>query len=311
MGGIDFLREVNAGRPVDLGKKVVVIGGGNVAMDVARAAVRLGVEVTVAYRRKESDMPADPAEVAEAKEEGVKFLFEHRPVEIQGARGKVKKLVCEAGEVECDTILAAIGQRIDLSGLDLGELQVDEKGRVLADAMTYQTAQPDIFVGGDVLTGPKFAIDAIAHGKQGAISIHRFVHEGHSLTIGRDRLTYRSFDKDNVDFDTVKRVNVKTKRQVPGKDQAKAGTFKDDRKVFTEEQIKKEAERCLGCGASFVDPNKCLGCGVCTLRCKFDAIHLKKRYYYESIDYADRKKVLPIYEEGRRKRIEIKKYSKQ
>ena len=307
-GGIDFLREVNAGARPALGKKVVVVGGGNVAMDVARTAVRLGAQVTVAYRRRESDMPADPAEVAEAKEEGVKFLFEHKPVEIEGKNGKVTALKCEGDKViKCDAILAAIGQRIELDGLDLGELKVDEKGRVLADEVTYQTAQPDIFVGGDAHTGPKFAIDAIAQGKQAAISIHRFVQPGQSLTIGRDRLTYRAFDKENVDFDTVKRSADASARQIPGKDAAKASTFRDDRKTFTEEQMKKETARCLGCGASFVDPNKCLGCGVCTTRCKFDAIHLRKRYHVESIHYFDRPKELPIFMEGLRKRIEIRK----
>ncbi|MBQ6928138.1 MAG: FAD-dependent oxidoreductase [Oscillospiraceae bacterium] len=309
-GGIDFLREVNSGARPAIGKKVVVIGGGNVAMDVARTAVRLGAQVTVAYRRKESDMPADPAEVQEAKEEGVKFLFEHKPVEIEGKNDKVAALHCEGDKVvRCDAILAAVGQRIDLAGLDLGEVKCDEKGRVLADAVTYQTAQPDIFVGGDAYTGPKFAIDAIAQGKQAAISIHRYVQPGQSLTIGRDRLTYRAFDKDNVDFDTVKRSYDATARQIPGKDEAKASSFRDDRRTFTEEQMKKETARCLGCGASFVDPNKCLGCGVCTTRCKFDAIHLRKRTFVESIDYFDRPKELPIFIEGRRKRIEIRKMS--
>ncbi|MBR2808133.1 MAG: FAD-dependent oxidoreductase [Oscillospiraceae bacterium] len=307
-GGIDFLREVNAGSKPEIGKKVVVVGGGNVAMDVARTAVRLGADVTVAYHRKESDMPADPAEVAEAKEEGVKFLFEHKPVEIEGKNGKVAALVCEGDKrVPCNAILAAIGQRIELGDLDLGELKTDEKGRVVADNVTYQTAQPDIFVGGDVLTGPKFAIDAIAQGKQAAISIHRYVHPGHSLTIGRDRLTYHAFDKENVDFDTVKRDYDAGARQVPGKDAAKAVTFRDDRMTFTEDQMKAETARCLSCGASYVDPNKCLGCGVCTVMCKFDAIHLKKRTYVESIDYFDRPKVLPEFIEARRKRIEIRK----
>ncbi len=311
-GGIDFLREANAGRLPAIGKKVVVVGGGNVAMDVARTAVRLGAEVTVAYRRKESDMPADPAEVAEAKEEGVKFLFEHKPVEIEGKNGKVEALVCEGDKkIKCSAILAAIGQRIDLGSLDLGELQLDEKGRVKADAVTYQTAQPDVFVGGDALTGPKFAIDAIAQGKQAAISIHRYVHPGQSLVIGRDRLTYRAFDKENVDFDTVKRDYNPSARQVPGKDEGKAKTFKDDRKTFTEEQVKLETARCLGCGASFVDPNKCLGCGVCTTRCKFDAIHLKKRTFQESIEYTDRPKVLPEFIRNRERRIAVRKLKEQ
>ena len=291
MGGVDFLREVNAGRAPEVGKKVVVVGGGNVAMDVARAAVRLGAEVTVAYRRTEKDMKADPAEVEEAKEEGVKFLFEHVPEKVEVSRGKVKALVCKDGKkVECDTILAAIGQRMDFGKLDLGAIKPDEKGRVAADEMTYQTAQEDIFVGGDVHTGPKFAIDAIAQGKQAAISIHRYVH---------------------VDFDSVKRANNKVKRQVPKKDKSKACTFRDDRLAYSEEQMKKEASRCLGCGASWVDPNKCLGCGVCTTRCKFDAIHLKKLTYNESIDYEKRAKVFPEFKEARRKRIEIRKMAEQ
>ena len=307
-GGIDFLREVNAGARPEIGKKVIVVGGGNVAMDVARTAVRLGANVTVAYRRKESDMPADPAEVAEAKEEGVQFLFEHRPVEIESKNGKVTALVCEGEKkIKCDAILAAIGQQVDLDGLDLGELKTDEKKRVQADGFTYQTAQKDIFVGGDAFTGPKFAIDAIAQGKQGAISIHRYVHEGQSLTIGRDRLTYHAFDKENVNFDTIKRDCDRTERQNPDKDKAKASTFRDDRKTFTEEQLRKETARCLGCGASFVDPNKCLGCGVCTTRCKFDAIHLRKRTNVESIEYFDRPKVLPQFIAERQKKIAIRK----
>ena len=307
-GGIDFLREVNAGAKPAVGKKVVVVGGGNVAMDVARTAVRFGANVTVAYRRKECDMPADPAEVAEAKEEGVQFLFEHKPVEIEGKNGKVTALVCEGDKkIKCDTIIAAIGQQIVLDGLDLGELKLGEKGRVQADGFTYQTAQKDIFVGGDAFTGPKFAIDAIAQGKQGAISIHRYVHEGQSLTIGRDRLTYHAFDKANVNFDTVKRECEKTSRQFPDQDKAKASTFRDDRKTFTEDQLRKETARCLGCGASFVDPNKCLGCGVCTTRCKFDAIHLRKRTNVESIEYFDRPKVLPAFIEERQRKIAIRK----
>ena len=307
-GGIDFLREVNSGSRPAIGKRVVVVGGGNVAMDVARTAVRLGAEVTVAYRRSEKDMPADPSEVLEAKEEGVRFLFEHKPLAIEGRDGRVCSFVCEEGKrIDCDAVLAAIGQRIEFGGLDLGELIVDEKGHVKADSFTYQTDQKDIFVGGDAYTGPKFAIDAIAQGKQAAISIHRYVHPGQSLVIGRDRLTYRSFDKDNVDFDSVKRAYNPASRQTPIKDSAKASTFRDDRGTFTEEQMKIETARCLGCGASFVDPNKCLGCGVCTTRCKFDAIHLRKRTNIESIDYFDRPKVLPKFIEERQKRIEIRK----
>ena len=307
IGGVDFLREVNAGARPYIGKKVAVVGGGNVAMDVARTALRLGAEVTVVYRRKESDLPADPDEVAEAKEEGVKFRFEHKPVEIEERNGHVNALVCEAGRVKCDTVLTAVGQRIDWGKLDLGALETDDKGRAKADGFTYQSAQPDVFVGGDVLTGPKFAIDAIAAGKQGAISIHRFVQEGQSLTIGRDLLAYKQLDKDNLDLDGIRRGWDDTPRQQPLRIEKHAASFRDDRAVFTEEQLRKETSRCLGCGVSWVDPNKCLGCGVCTTRCKFDAIHLSKRSFQESIDYRDRPKVLPEFIANRERRIAVRK----
>ncbi len=304
-GGIDFLRMVNEGGKLKLGKKVVVIGGGNVAMDVARTAVRLGADTTVVYRRKEENMPADPAEVAEAKEEGVKFVFEHKPVEIKAVKGKVSELVCDAGTVKCSTVIAAIGQTADWGALDIGELKTNAKGYAEADGVTYQTAQPDIFVGGDIYTGPKFAIDAIAAGKQGAISIHRFVQDGQSLTIGRDRLEYKSLDKNNLDLDEIKADYDSTPRQNP--DRIDVAEFKDNRRTFTEEQLKKETARCLGCGASVIDPNKCLGCGVCTTRCKFDAIHLKKRTNVDSIAYETRKKVLPEFIAERQRKIEIRK----
>ena len=304
-GGIDFLRMVNEGEKLKLGKKVVVIGGGNVAMDVARTAVRLGADTTVVYRRKEENMPADPAEVAEAKEEGIKFLFEHKPLEIKAVKGKVSELVCDAGAVKCNTVIAAIGQTADWGALDIGELKTNAKGYAEADGVTYQTAQPDIFVGGDIYTGPRFAIDAIAAGKQGAISIHRYVQEGQSLTIGRDRLEYKALDKNNLDLDEIKADYDSTPRQNPGR--IDVAEFRDNRLTVTEEQLKKETARCLGCGVSVIDPNKCLGCGVCTTRCKFDAIHLKKRTNVDSIAYETRKKVLPEFIAERQRKIEIRK----
>jgi len=301
-GGIDFLREVNAGNKVGLGNKVSVIGGGNVAIDVARTAVRLGAETTVVYRRKESDMRADPEEVAEAKAEGVKFVFEHKPVEIVGIDGTVTKLVCDAGEVECDSVIAAIGQTVDFGGLDLGAIEKNEKGCAVADGLTYQTAQKDIFAGGDVYTGPKFAIDAIAAGKQAAISIHRFVQEGQDLTLWRGS-EFRTLDKDAVAFDTLSYDEAARQRPAStGKTD-----FTDSRCTFTEEQLKKETARCLGCGASVVDQNKCLGCGVCTTRCKFDAIHLIKRTNTESIPYTERPKILPQFISDRQEKIRIRK----
>ncbi len=294
-GGVDFLREVNLGNKPVIGKKCAVIGGGNVAMDVCRSAIRMGAKNTyIVYRRSEAEMPADPDEVKEAMEEGVKFRFLSAPVEIEGAEGKVTGLkveIMELGEpdekgrrkpvgtgkfetIKVDSVIGAIGQVVDWGELDVGELKTTGKGLAIADALTYQTAQSDIFVGGDCYTGPKFAIDAIAAGKEGAISLHRAVHEGQTLTMGRDRRVYRALDKDSTLID----VNSfdRTHRQMPGYNAAKAKTFSDARVTFTEEQVRKETARCLGCGATKVDEYLCIGCGLCTTKCKFDAIKLRK-----------------------------------
>ena len=144
------------------------------------------------------------------------------------------------------------------------------------DSLSYQTGEPDIFAGGDVVTGPRFAIDAIAAGKEGAISIHRFVHPGQRLDFGRDRRDYKALDVSTAavsieSFDTAPR-----QKAVGGAAAEAKKTFKDLRGVFTEEQLKKETERCLGCGAVTVDEYMCVGCGICTTKCKFDAIHLEK-----------------------------------
>lgn len=293
-GGIDFLREVNLGNTPEIGKKCAVIGGGNVAMDVCRTAVRLGAETYVVYRRSEDEMPADKEEVAEARAEGVKFCFLNGPVEILGENGKVAGLkveLMELGErdekgrrapvgtgkfetIEVDSVLAAVGQSIDWGTLDVGELKTGKKGNALADAITYQTEQKDIFVGGDVYSGPKFAIDAIAAGREGAESLHRFVQEGQSLTVGRNLREFYELDKDNIAlpsdcFDTPARQPIMH-------DPKKARSFQHDRLTFTEDQVKAEASRCLGCGVSVVDQNKCIGCGLCTAKCMFDAIRLER-----------------------------------
>lgn len=274
LGGVDFMKAVNLGGELKIGKKIVVIGGGNVAMDVARTAIRSCDDVTVVYRRKESDMPADKAEVAEAKAEGVKFLFEHKPIEILGAGGKVSALKCDSGEVPCDTIIAAIGQKIDFGDIDAAGVAFNPNGTVIADAVTLQTGEADVFVGGDALTGPTFCIDAIAAGREAAESMHRFVHKGHSLTLARiNRGSFVELNKDDVviplSFDN-------SARQLNERIPANFKSSVCDVKTFTEEQVKKEAARCLGCGAAEVDENKCIGCGLCTTRCEFDAIRLSR-----------------------------------
>ena len=322
-GGVDFLREVNLGNKPEVGKKCAVIGGGNVAMDVCRTAVRLGAETYVVYRRGEDEMPADKEEVAEAKEEGVKFCFLNAPVEVLGADGKVcglKVELMELGEpdekgrrkpvgtgkfetIEVDSVIAAVGQAIDWGTLDVGALVTGKKGNAIADAVTYQTAQSDIFVGGDVYTGPKFAIDAIAAGREGAESLHRFVNDGQSLTVGRNLREFYELNKDELVFgiDCFDRPA----RQPILHDVKKARSFEHDRLTFTEEQVKAEASRCLGCGVSVVDPNRCIGCGLCTTRCMFDAIHLERDVPEASNMIRCEDKVAPLLKNVAKKSINI------
>lgn len=294
--GVDFLKQINLNEEKNaLSGHSVVIGGGNVAIDVARTALRAGSrEVTMYCLEGREEMPAAKDEIAEALEEGIQIINGWGPKEILSENGKVKAIILkkcrsvfdkdhrfspvydenDCIRIECDHVLLSIGQKIEP-----GELFRDTavtfhpNGTIIADPVTYQTAEPDIFTGGDVYTGPKFAIDAIAAGKQGCESIHRFVHEGHSLTLGRDLRHFIELNKDEIQIEEFDNA----KRQIPGK---KAGvakeTFRDLRSAFTEEQVKKEASRCLGCGATIVDENKCIGCGLCTTRCEFDAIHLKR-----------------------------------
>ena len=326
-GGVEFMREVNLGSKPAIGDKVAVIGGGNVAMDVCRTAVRLGAKETyVVYRRSENEMPADKMEVAEAKEEGVKFLFLNAPAEIIGEDGKVKALkveVMELGEpdekgrrkpvgtgkfetIEVSAVIGAIGQKVDLGGIAPEGMTFNKNGTIIADAVTLQTSQPDVFVGGDVYTGPKFAIDAIAAGREAAISLHRYVHPGQSLTLARNRRDFIELDKSNLAIAVESFDN--SSRQVPGHDAKKAKSFSNDRMAFTEEQVKKEASRCLGCGATVVDENKCIGCGLCTTKCEFDAIHLRRELPEAStmIKAEDKMKAILPYAAKRAAKIAIK-----
>lgn len=296
IAGVEFLRDVNLGKKSALHGKVIVIGGGNVAIDVARTAVREGAESVAMYcLEARNEMPALDEEIEEALEEDIVINNSWGPKRIISKDDKVtgielKKCVSvfdkdkkfnpkydenETITVDADFVLLSVGQSIDWGGLLKGSAVVlNRNNTAQADSLTYQTAQSDVFVGGDAYTGPKFAIDAIAAGKQAAISIHRFVQPGQSLVYGRDRREYIALDKQNIvveSYDT-------TRRQLAGHNAKNRKTFKDTRVTFTEEQLKKETERCLGCGAVQVDQYMCVGCGQCTTKCKFDAISLVKKY---------------------------------
>ena len=295
MTGIDFLRAVNLGEAPAIGTSVAVIGGGNVAIDVARAAVRLGAEVTVVYRRDRDSMPAADDEIAEAAEEGVSFRFLASPAEILGD-GRAETLKIELMELRggkpagtgvyetmnVSAVISAVGQEIELNGISV---DTGAKGTVTVSLPSFQTSEADVFAGGDVVTGPKFAIDAIAAGKEGAISIHRYVHSGQSQVIGRDHRDYKAMNPATAGvaidgFDTAPRQKASGGS---AKDAEK--TFRDLRGTLTEEQLKTETRRCLDCGTAVVDESLCVGCGICTTKCKFDAIRLEKVTDYAGTPY--------------------------
>ena len=295
---VDFLHECSENEKYDIKGDLVVIGGGNVAIDVARSARRVGNEKVSMFCLESRDiMPASPEEIEIVEAEGVELNCGWGPKEVLvDEAGAVKGIVLkkctrvkdETGRfspqydendtitVECKHVIFSVGQRSVYGDLFKGSKVVIERGPK-ADALTYQTDEPDIFVGGDMYTGPRFAIDAIAAGREGAISIHRFVQPHSSLTIGRNRRDFIELDKENIkigDYDH-------SARQIPGVSKTTVDgelTFRDKTVELTEEQIKKETARCLKCGASVVDENKCIGCGVCTTKCEFDAIKLYREH---------------------------------
>lgn len=326
MTAVDLLKTVSEDSSYQLDGKTVVIGGGNVAIDAARTAGRCGAsEVTMYCLESRDIMPASEEEIAEAEEEGVTISCGWGPKEVLTENGKVTGIVLkkclsvfdeekrfapvydenETITVPCSHIFMSIGQSIQW-----GELLKDSKvelGRgqaAVADSLTYQTAEPDIFVGGDVYTGPKFAIDAIAAGKEGAISIHRFVQPHSSMTIGRNRRQFIELDKDNIHIESYDNSS----RQIPGRnpevDHRKS--FRDASLPLTEEQVKIETARCLGCGASVVDENKCIGCGVCTTKCEFDAIHLYRDFPEASKMVPSEDKLKYILPYGAKQAIKVK-----
>lgn len=295
MSAVDILHEIAENHDLDLkGNKTVVIGGGNVAVDVARSTKRCGADVLGMFcLESREEMPASEEEIFETEDEGIQINNGWGVKEILAENGKVTGVVlkkCTSVKdadgkfnpqydendtqiIECDRIYLSIGQSIEWGNLIDGEaVELGRGNAPQADSLTYQTEQKDIFVGGHVYTGPRFAIDAIAAGREGAESIHRFVHFNASLTVGRNRRDFIMLDKNDILVDSYDNSS----RQIPNinkKIDAKT-SFKDAHLPLTEEQIKKETARCLGCGASVVDENKCIGCGICTTKCEFDAIHL-------------------------------------
>ncbi len=293
---VKFLHDATVDKSTVLNGNVVVVGGGNVAIDCARTAKRFKTnKVSVFSLEDRNHMPATNQEILETLDEGIEINNGYGPKEIiKDENGCVKQIVfkkClsvndpithkfnpvydenDTVTIDATHVIFAIGQTINWGNL-LEETKVTfQHGNYpVADKLTYQTNEPDIFVGGDVYTGPKFAIDAIEAGKCAAESLHRFVQPGTSLTIGRNRRDFIELNKDDLVIDGYDNQG----RNESGMDETidYRNSFKDAHKTFTKEQAMSEANRCLCCGASIVDENKCIGCGVCTTKCEFDAIHL-------------------------------------
>ena len=323
---VDFLRKAGAKESFALEGDVVVVGGGNVAIDAARISSRCtDAKISMFCLEAREKMPASNEEIEEALEEGIELNCGWGPKEVLEEDGHVSGVVfkkCtrvfdaqgrfspeydenDTVTVPCRHVIFSVGQAIDWGHmLDNLHVELRPNGGALANKLTYQTSEPDIFVGGDVYTGPKFAIDAIAAGREGAISLHRYVHEHCTLTIGRNRRDFIELDKENIKVETYD----SSSRQIPPKADVKeqAKTFRDLSQSLTEEQVKKETSRCLSCGASVVDPNKCIGCGVCTTKCMFDAIHLHREIPGASIMRASEDKLKYILPNMVKQSIKVK-----
>ncbi len=312
MTGVEFLRSINLGKEVKLNDNTVVIGGGNVAIDVARTATRVGSKSVEMYCLESAkEMPALQEEIDEALSEMIEINNSWGPKRILHENGQVtgvefKKCLSvfdtsgrfnpiyhetETKIVKSDNVIVTVGQGMEWGSLlDESQIELNLNNTVKVDAFTLQTAEKDVFAGGDATTGPYFAIDAIALGKEGAISIHRFVQRGQSLVIGRDRKEYHVFNREGLELHGY---DCTPRQETEHVDGAKAKeTFRDLRDTFTKEQIEKETQRCLGCGATATDDYLCIGCGACTTRCKFEAISLKKVYDAETVPFDQLKKVV-------------------
>ncbi|WP_418424092.1 FAD-dependent oxidoreductase [Blautia sp.] len=323
---VDFLRKAGGSESFPLEGDVVVVGGGNVAIDAARVSSRCtDAKISMFCLETREKMPASNEEIEEALEEGIELNCGWGPKEILEedghARGVVFKKCTRVFDaqgrfspeydendtvtVPCRHVIFSVGQAIDWGHmLDNLHVELRPNGGALANKLTYQTSEPDIFVGGDVYTGPKFAIDAIAAGREGAVSLHRYVHENCTLTIGRNRRDFIELDKENIKVETYD----SSSRQIPPKADVKeqAKTFRDLSQSLSEEQVKKETSRCLSCGASVVDPNKCIGCGICTTKCMFDAIHLHRELPGASVMHTSEEKLKYILPNMVKQSIKVK-----
>ena len=315
--GLSFLGEVNSGKRISLGKRVVVVGGGNTAIDSARVAWRMGSKVTVLYRRTKADMPAIPDEIEEAEKEGIEFIFQAVPAKMTG-KGKVQGIHClktklgkpdssgrrspvlipnSGFSLKADSVILAVGERADLSFLPEG--MSCENGLISIDPWGKTTLR-GFFAGGDAATGQGYVSQAIASGKKTALAIDRYL-QGRAENPEEDRREVVGLDKINLDYFSPKeRVRISSL----GADRRK-GKFNEVHKGLSPSQAKGEAERCFSCGnciqcnvclmvcpdvaVSFlaeerkylIDYDHCKGCGICAVECPRSAMKLEEEKWNE------------------------------
>lgn len=284
---LEFLKQVNAGQFPAAGRRVVVVGGGNTAMDAARAAVRLGAQVTVLYRRSRLDMPAIPEEVEAAVEEGVRIEFRSLPVSINGQRltcmrttpgpkdadGRASPIPVEGSEfvLEFDTLIVAVGQVPDIVSLGL---EANENGTARVDPLTFSTSRKGVFIAGDAATGPSSVIHAIAQGKKASAAIDRY--------LGGRGIVERTA---NIGIEeTLDSAPRGTRRRAPRKmaPENRIRSFALAEAGYAKEEAVEEARRCLGCDARQfkveVDFALCKGCGYCREVCSLGVFEVSQTF---------------------------------
>lgn len=302
VGALEFLRRVNLGEKVNLqGKKVVVIGGGNVAMDSARVAARLGAaQVALHYRRSREDMPAHGWEVEAAGREGVDFHYYSAPVRFNGQDGinTVELIRMEPGapdaggrprpvpvkgsehEVSADLVITAVGLVPHAAGLAEG-LKLNKNGTVMVNADTFQTAVPHVFAGGDVVTGPSMIVNAAAQGKKAAFYIDRYLrgdkldgvnYDDRLPAVDRDEVISRQKSYSNL-------PSVGTKTHGGENETGRTIDFNMTEPILTEEEARYSAGRCLDCGV-------CSECSQCIATCPANAVDMSMRERVEEVEAA-------------------------
>ncbi|MCL7452030.1 MAG: FAD-dependent oxidoreductase [Anaerolineae bacterium] len=300
--GVPFLRAVALGETARPGDRVVVVGGGNTAIDTARTAVRLGSHsVTIVYRRTRAEMPANEWEIEEALEEGVHLEVLAQPVEVLSDNGHISALRCvrmrlgepdasgrrrpipidgSEFEIPCDALVAAIAQAPEISFLDPGHgLEITRWGTFKVKPETLETNLPGIFAGGDAASGPGALIEGIAAGRRGALSIDRYLRDVPLLTprellpLPTTELTEGEIAQMLAQGEIDLRPRVETPK-TPVSD--RVGDFREVELCMSEEQALAEAERCLSCGL-------CSECYQCVLACKAHAIDHQQAPYEEEL----------------------------